>query len=174
MCGAVANITFSVGEALNPGVKIDRPMELDIDSAHAHPLSRNAREVGLARSPNPAAAIEQVIPHIKLGDPVGIHGADKVASRHQFPIWTGQGVGILNDELIGPDAIVGGNVKVGQPAWAVRGIGNPANETGQPVGRMGRAADSPLFLGPAQGVHAQCGPVMLGFPTRIDLLLEPQ
>ena len=173
---AIAHIAPPVRDRIAPSVEVERPVETGIDASDPDPLAGHAGEVGLAAAPHFKAAVEDVVPEIPFRAPVGVHHREEVDGADGVAVGAGHFMGHIHDELVGADAIEGGDVERRQTSGAVAPLRprDAADDARQPTGRVGRAADGALPLRPAERVEPEGRPVLHRIPAGGNLLGEPE
>src|SRR5439155_4721248 len=108
----IAHIRSPARETIAPSGKIEALLfsELHIDATLTDTLATHAREICLAADLEREAAIQDVIPHVPLGDAWRVHRADEIA----------RAVGHADANLHGANAVHGGHGEVGQLAGGPR------------------------------------------------------
>ena len=173
---AIADIAPPRRDRVAPGIKVEGPVETGIDASDPDPLAGHAGEVGLAAGPHRQAAVENVVPQIPFRPPVGVHHREEVDGRNGTTVRARDDMRHIHDELVGADAIEGGDVERRQTSGAVAPLRprDAADDARQPAGRMGRAANSALPLRPAERVEPEGRPVLHRIPAGGNLLGEPE
>src|SRR5260370_30015124 len=95
MAQAVADVTASLLDSLDPVVEIELAARVDIAAAQADALAVDAGEIRLAADPAAVAAIQRVVPDVEL--PIGrrVDRGDEVTHA----------VGDIHEILVGADAV---------------------------------------------------------------------
>jgi hypothetical protein len=113
VAAAVSHVGPPVGDAFTPGVIVELSVELYIGASQPYALAVDAGEVGLAAGTRAKPAVERVIPHVELIGIRRIGQRYKVDGRHRSAVGSFDGVGDVDDILVGADTVVGGNFVTG-------------------------------------------------------------